>query len=402
MKFNSKAKILIGISVVVLLIVASTVFLSSTSTSTVPDPNESSGDKKGEATRSSVVHNDGLNGNEPEVLGSNGTVKSGSLHSDSGSESETDEDVRSVLGLRTNSEHGGTNEIVQEDQEESGTKDKGPTDCKYRISGKFREGYECGSELIEDDSQGSEQKYQMFYVKKKGDNDELERIRTMLKQFLYQNTGETKKTIDYFVGLGKLKRNLQVYFKRPKMKKGSIEEKMVQDIPRQGWKDFILSLSSDEAKAWENDTVIFVINENEKKIVESSEIEIDYSASIQWTSTGERVKIVIQAPSLFSSPKYVYDQQLVGANGSVKARFIQFQSNPSGSPNDPFTINWENPRQVRIDNFIVVYDNCKDIVKLFDKIQSTNLNDAFEYHKKSYVNFHNLNILIINTENSEL
>ena len=107
----------------------------------------------------------------------------------------TNEDVRSVLG--TNSEHGDTDKIVREDQEESGPKDKGPTDCKYRISGKFREGYECGSELIEDDSQGSEQKYQMFYVKKKGDNDELERIRTMLKQFLYQNTGGKKKTIDY-------------------------------------------------------------------------------------------------------------------------------------------------------------------------------------------------------------
>ena len=88
MKFNSKAKILIGISVVVLLIVASTVFLSSTSTNTVPVPDESSGEAKG----SSVVHNDVLTG------------------------SETNEDVRSVLG--TNSEHGDTDKIVREDQEE--------------------------------------------------------------------------------------------------------------------------------------------------------------------------------------------------------------------------------------------------------------------------------------------
>ena len=37
-----------------------------------------------------------------------------------------------------------------------------------------------------------------------------------------------------------------------------------------------------------------------------------------------------------------------------------------------FTINWINPRQVRIDEYIVVFDDAENIIRLFDLIMGKN------------------------------
>lgn len=268
------------------------------------------------------------------------------------------------------------------------TKDKSVVTTEH-ASG-LLDGYDYGSEVIE---YAEDDKFRMFYLTKK-DNDEWEAIRNTMRKIL-SPANRTKDIYTDGIDKENFKNKPFVYVKTGGVKEGNLTDKMIKNIPRQGWKDFILSLPEDD---WKDKTVIFISREG--SIVEPSPLpdQVDYTAShLEWIAVSQRT----EKPTftLISKPKYIYDQIIEG-RGNKKARYIQFKLVKAAPSTPKLTINWSKaPKQFRIDECTVVHDNAADIVKLFDAIQDKKsrnpLEDALKLHGKSYAEFKDLKILII-------
>ena len=239
-------------------------------------------------------------------------------------------------------------------------------DCKYRISGKFVEGYECGCMVFK--YYLPCENFKVYYIQKKGSNH-AESIRDYIKKKKAKN--EIFRIIYKKLNHYKYNDNtlFYVYYFNYLVKMKPFDEKMAKKVKRQGWKDFILSLNSEVADSWKDKNVYFCTQEEgADEPVPRLDDGIDYS-SITWTPTGAAK--VFKKSTFFSKSKFISSQRIEG--NDVKARYIQINEiNEPKSFNSNFTINWINPRQVRIDEYIVVFDDAENIIRLFDLIMGKN------------------------------
>ena len=129
------------------------------------------------------------------------------------------------------------------------------------------------------------------------------------------------KTFTLTASTRRISKNKPFVYVKTGSVKGNLTDKMIKNIPRQGWKDFILSLPEDD---WKDKTVIFISREG--SIVEPSPLpdQVDYTAShLEWIAISPRT----EKPTftLISKPKYIYDQIIEG-RGNKKSPIHSVQT----------------------------------------------------------------------------